>query len=39
MWLGRRSETKSTDPGKLDNLAAGGIIYDETPWVCARREL
>lgn len=39
LWLGRRSETKSTDPGRLDNLAAGGISADETPWVNARREL
>lgn len=39
IWLGRRSETKPTDPGKLDNLAAGGITHDETPWVSARREL
>lgn len=37
--LGRRSENKPTDPGRLDNLAAGGISADETPWVCARREL
>jgi 8-oxo-dGTP pyrophosphatase MutT (NUDIX family) len=39
LWFGRRSETKSTDPGRLDNLAAGGIGADETPWVNARREL
>lgn len=39
IWLGRRSENKPTDPGKLDNLAAGGISAHETPWVCARREL
>lgn len=39
LWLGRRSETKQTDPGKLDNIAAGGITADETPWVSARREL
>lgn len=39
LWLGRRSENKSTDPGQLDNLAAGGIAADETPWVCTRREL
>jgi 8-oxo-dGTP pyrophosphatase MutT (NUDIX family) len=39
IWLGRRSENKPTDPGKLDNLAAGGINADETPWVNARREL
>jgi 8-oxo-dGTP pyrophosphatase MutT (NUDIX family) len=39
IWLGRRSEAKATDPGKLDNIAAGGISADETPWVNARREL
>ena len=39
IWLGRRSENKHIDPGKLDNLSAGGISADETPWVCARREL
>lgn len=39
LWLGRRSETKATDPGKLDNIAAGGISADETPWVSAKREL
>jgi 8-oxo-dGTP pyrophosphatase MutT (NUDIX family) len=39
LWLGRRSENKPTDPGRLDNLAAGGIGADETPWVNARREL
>ena len=39
IWLGRRSENKHTDPGQLDNLAAGGIAADETPWVCIRREL
>lgn len=39
IWLGRRSQNKSTDPGRLDNLAAGGISADETPWVSARREL
>lgn len=39
LWLGRRSENKATDPGRLDNVAAGGIGADETPWVNARREL
>lgn len=39
IWLGRRSQNKQIDPGKLDNLSAGGISADETPWVCARREL
>ena len=32
LWLGRRSQNKATDPGLLDNLAAGGISADETPW-------
>ncbi|WP_231970001.1 NUDIX domain-containing protein [Polynucleobacter necessarius] len=39
IWLGGRSETKPTDPGKLDNLAAVGITADEIPWVSARRAL
>jgi 8-oxo-dGTP pyrophosphatase MutT (NUDIX family) len=39
LWLGRRSQTKSNDPGRLDNMAAGGISADETPWVCGKREL
>ena len=39
VWLGRRSESKATDPGRLDNLASGGIAADETPLVNARREL
>ncbi|SNX28630.1 8-oxo-dGTP pyrophosphatase MutT, NUDIX family [Polynucleobacter meluiroseus] len=39
VWLGRRSQSKSIDPGRLDNLAAGGIAAQETPWNCAYREL
>lgn len=27
MWLGRRAAGKSTDPGKLDQIAAGGIAH------------
>lgn len=27
MWLGRRAHDKSTDPGKLDQIAAGGIPH------------
>lgn len=27
MWIGRRSRNKSTYPGMLDNLCAGGVIY------------
>ena len=39
MWCGRRSAHKATDPGLLDNLAAGGIAADESPVACAVREL
>ncbi|KAJ8570565.1 hypothetical protein K7X08_037537 [Anisodus acutangulus] len=28
LWLGKRSEQKSTCPGMLDNLAAGGLPHD-----------
>jgi 8-oxo-dGTP pyrophosphatase MutT (NUDIX family) len=34
IWIGRRSDTKATDPGMLDNVVAGGIGWgfsiDET---------
>ena len=36
---GRRAMTKATDPGRLDNLAAGGLTADEDLVACARREL
>lgn len=39
MVCGRRALTKATDPGALDNLAAGGLGADETVLACARREL
>jgi 8-oxo-dGTP pyrophosphatase MutT (NUDIX family) len=39
LWVGRRSESKQIDPGKLDNLAAGGISAAETVVHCAIREL
>ena len=39
MWCGRRSFKKATDPGLLDNLAAGGIPADEEPAQCALREI
>ena len=32
MWIGRRAESKSIDPGKLDNLAAGRIPRGLTPF-------
>ncbi|MFH7044350.1 DUF4743 domain-containing protein [Paucibacter sp. JuS9] len=36
---GRRALSKATDPGALDNLAAGGLPADEAVLACARREL
>lgn len=39
LWCGRRSDHKATDPGLLDNLAAGGLTAGETPLTTALREL
>ncbi|WP_432720829.1 DUF4743 domain-containing protein [Jeongeupia wiesaeckerbachi] len=39
LWIGRRSPNKAIDPGRLDNLAAGGIAAGETPEHCVIREL
>ena len=39
MWCGRRASNKATDPGLLDNLAAGGLPAGEHPAVCAVREI
>lgn len=39
MLCGRRALSKATDPGKLDNLAAGGLGAGEALMDCARREL
>jgi 8-oxo-dGTP pyrophosphatase MutT (NUDIX family) len=39
LWCGRRSDHKATDPGLLDNLAAGGLTAGETPLTAALREL
>ena len=39
LWCGRRSTHKSTDPGLLDNLAAGGLTAGDTPLTTALREL
>lgn len=39
LLCGRRSLAKATDPGALDNLAAGGLGADEAVLACARREL
>ena len=37
--LGKRAKTKGIDPNKLDNMAAGGIPFDESIYDCAIREL
>jgi 8-oxo-dGTP pyrophosphatase MutT (NUDIX family) len=39
MWCARRALTKATDPGRLDNLAAGGLPVGERLLECAQREL
>lgn len=38
MWIARRSHTKATDPGKLDNLVGGGVPFGQTPWEALLRE-
>ncbi|KAM9880793.1 thiamine pyrophosphokinase-related protein [Verticillium dahliae] len=38
MWIARRSPTKSTFPGMLDNTAAGGLMTGEDPFECIIRE-
>jgi len=39
MWCARRALNKATDPGLLDNLAAGGLPAGESPVLCAAREV
>lgn len=39
LWCGRRSPTKSVDPGKLDNFTAGGVSAGESLRSCLLREL
>ena len=39
MWCGRRALTKPTDPGMLDNVAAGGLPVGESLQTCAVREM
>jgi hypothetical protein len=31
LWIARRSALEHADPGKLDNLAAGGVVAGESP--------
>ncbi|MBM4233193.1 MAG: DUF4743 domain-containing protein [Gammaproteobacteria bacterium] len=38
VWVARRSEMKRADPGKLDNLAAGGVSAGESARRTALRE-
>jgi 8-oxo-dGTP pyrophosphatase MutT (NUDIX family) len=39
LWCGRRSLTKATDPGMLDNIAAGGLPAGESLQNCGVREM
>jgi isopentenyldiphosphate isomerase len=39
LWCARRSLTKATDPGLLDNITAGGLPSGETVERCLQREL
>lgn len=39
LWVSRRSAIKRADPGKLDTLAAGGVLAGESFRRCAIREL
>lgn len=38
MWIGRRAESKSVDPGKLDNITAGRIARGMTPFATLIKE-
>ena len=38
LWIARRSPTKATDPGKLDNLIGGGVPLGQTPRETVQRE-
>jgi len=38
LWIARRSDTKPTDPGQLDNLIGGGVPLGQSPAACVRRE-
>jgi 8-oxo-dGTP pyrophosphatase MutT (NUDIX family) len=38
LWIARRSPTKTTDPGKLDNLIGGGVGLGQTPEQALLRE-
>lgn len=38
LWLAKRADSKSTDPGRWDNLVAGGLAPQESPLQALRRE-
>lgn len=38
LWIARRSYTKPTDPGLLDNLVGGGVPHGQTPAETVVRE-
>ena len=38
LWLAKRADSKSTDPGRWDNLVAGGLAPQESPLQGLRRE-
>jgi 8-oxo-dGTP pyrophosphatase MutT (NUDIX family) len=38
LWIARRSLSKATDPGLLDNLIGGGVPHGQTPWQALVRE-
>lgn len=38
LWIARRSPTKATDPGRLDNLIGGGVPLGQTPRETVQRE-
>jgi 8-oxo-dGTP pyrophosphatase MutT (NUDIX family) len=38
LWIARRSQSKPTDPGRLDNLVGGGVALGQTPLEALVRE-
>ncbi len=38
LWVAKRSLSKPTDPGKLDNLIGGGVPLGQSPWEALQRE-
>jgi 8-oxo-dGTP pyrophosphatase MutT (NUDIX family) len=38
LWIARRALSKATDPGRLDNVVAGGVPLGQTPFETLLRE-